>query len=507
MKYTLKNMFEEAKVDLVSPHHDFFEGIELRHPSIPDFRPRWHQITGLNLTFVYTRSGLWDEQGTGKTLPIQAALIWHATAGNRPIALMPPILTDQFIESFYDTFHGIEEHVQMVPYRGTLRERGLLLKEWKALGKERMPIVIMTPEIFRKEFSAFTGLGSYVLACDECKYWANPETKTYQAIETFLGDVGQRVLIGMNGTPAKNDLSDLYGYVRLLTPSVYRSKLHFYSKHVVEKKVPIRYKKGGALKTQDVKIIDSFKNIGELRDNLYAQSRRVEKKDVIEIPPKQIIEFPFRLNQAHEDSYEMFCTARFLEFEDGTAISGEQTATLRQIAAQSVVDTSILQVKEESAVLEALEELFEQIDVKRNKVSVAAYYNKTIEIIAERFKHLNPAVIYGPKGSKNLKEADRFKREDSCRISILNYQSGGVGLNFQDVCHYGISAEPTTVPGDFDQWTDRMHRSGQKEKTTIYVLSPKRTIWIKMIQSMLKKKSWNKSVVSVDALKKELRGE
>ena len=502
--YSLRDFFAEAKMS-EDQIPEWFGNVSIVHPDIDDFRPRFHQVTGLNLMFLYTRSALFDEQGTGKTLPVQAALIWHAAQGNRPIAIMPPILIDQFKESFDETFPSLAEYVQVESYRGSIAQRGAMLDRWKQ--SERLPIILMTPEIFRKEFAAFEKLDCCVLACDECKYWANPDTKIYQAIEHFVGEVGQKVLIGMNGTPAKNDLTDLYGYVRLLTPGVYRSRIHFYSKHVVEKKVPIRYKKNGNLVEQNVKVVDSFRNIDELRKNAFAQARRVEKKDVVEIPEKQIIEFPFRLHEKHAKAYEFFCTARFMEFEDGTAISGEQTATMRQIAAQSVVDTSILHVNEDSAVLDAIEELLDQIDVTKTKVSIAAYYNKTIELIAERFKHLNPAVIYGPNAGKNSKEADRFKHDKECRISVLNYQSGGVGLNFQAVCHYGIAAEPTTVPGDFDQWTDRMHRSGQKNKTTIYALVPKNTIWVKMTQAMLKKKTWNKQVVSSDELKKELLGQ
>lgn len=503
-EYSLRDMFVEAKI---SPAQipDWFPEIKLRHPSIEGFRPRFHQITGLNLMFTHTRCALFDEQGTGKTLPAQAALVWHAAVGNRPVALMPPVLMEQFKDSFETTFEGIGQHVQMQFYKGTVAQRSALLDKWKA--SQKLPIIVMTPEIFRKEFAAFMELDCCALFCDECKYWANPESDTFKAIAHFLGAPGQKVLVGMNGTPAKNNLADLYGYIKLLSPSCYRSRLHFYSRHVEQKEVNIRYNKSGNLVERKIKVIDRFINTDTLRNNLYEHARRVEKKDVIDIPEKQIIEVAVKLSAAHEKAYINFCTARFVEFSDGTALSGEQTATLRQVAAQSVVNTEILKVKESSAVLEAVETLLDSIDLDASKVVIAAYYNKTVELLAERLKSFNPAVIYGPSGSRNAKEAERFKTEGDCKICIVNYQSGGVGLNFQDVCHYGIAAEPTTVPGDFDQWTDRMHRSGQKKKTTIYTIVPKNTIWVKMNQAMLKKKAWNKSVVATDLLKKELLGQ
>ncbi len=503
MTYSLRDYFIEAKASM-SSIPDCFSSIFLRHPTVDQFKPLWHQVTGLNLILVNSRSALFDQQGCGKTLPAQAAMIWNAVMGNRPIALMPPILIDQFIQAFYDTFEGATGYTDIVAYRGTKKERNTLLLEWQ--NKETLPIIVMTPEIFRKEFTAFKALNCLALFCDECKYWANTSTKISRAINLFLGNYGDKILVGMNGTPAKNNLADLYGYIRLLTPWVYKNKMEFYNAHVVEKEVPIRYNKNGASVTRDIKIIDSFKNIGKLKENLYLQARRVEKKDVLELPPKHIINFNFHLNKKHKLAYDEFCFARFMEFDDGSAISGEQTATLRQIAAQSIANPSLFNIDEESSLLEAVGELLDEINTNDNKVCIAAHYNKTIEVIAEKFKELNPAIVYGPTSSNNSKQIEKFKTDDSCRILIANYQSGGVGLNLQDVCHYAIAAEPTTVPGDFEQWTDRIHRTGQKENTTIYALIATDTIWVKMVASMLNKYKWNAAVVNLNVLKDELAG-
>ena len=501
--YTLARMYEEAQV---SEYPDWAHQVVLRHPDIPDFKPRWHQILGLNLGMVHTRAALYDEQGTGKTLPAQAWAIWHAGAGNRVVIMMPPILIPQFARSLRTTFEGIEDHVKIGVYYGTQAQRNKLATEWLAAGAGAPGIFITSVDMFRREWPLFKSLGVFALLCDECKYWANPDSKTYGVIRDYLGPVGEVAILGMNGTPAKNNLCDLFGYIKLLTPHVYTNKTHFYKEHVILKTVKSRYKKDGELIERDVEIVDSFKNVAALRHNAMLQARRVEKKDVVEIPPLQIIDFPVELSKKHKEKYRQFAVAKVLEFPDGTAISGEQTATMRQICMRAVVDTDILQVDERSAVLDALEELFEEIDVERNKVYVGAYYNKTIEIICERFKHLHPAMIYGPNAGKNQKEIQKFLTNPKCRIGVANYQSGGVGLNLQDVCHYGIAAEPITVPGDFDQWTDRMHRSGQKHKTTIYSLSVPGTIWVKAQQAMLKKAAWNKGVVSSTQLKEELMG-
>lgn len=500
---TLHDYFAEAAM----PEKDipaWFSTIAMRDPEGEPLRPRWHQIEGLNLIFKFTRSALFDEQGTGKTLPAQAALAWHGAVGNKPVVLMPPILLEQFRDAFFWTFQGIEAHLDMAIYHGTKQQRNKMLLEWH---NGKVPIILTTPTLFMKEFAGFMALDCCVLVCDECKYWANPETKVFQAIKTFLGREGEKVLTGMNGTPAKNNLADLFGYCSLLTPGVYPSKQNFYGRHVIEKDTTVRFRKNGQLVERTIRTIDSFKDIDILRQNVMLHARRVEKKDVLELPDKQVIEFPIPLSAAHKKAYEHFVAARFMEFSDGTAISGEQTATMRQICMQSVINTELLHVDEPSAVFEAIDELLEHIDLTKTKFLIGAYYNRSIEMLAKHLEKYNPAVIYGPGSSNNQRNIDKLKSDDTCRGGIVNYQSGGVGLNLQKVTHYLISAEPTTVPGDFDQWCDRAHRSGQKNKVTIYVIRPKGTIWGKAIDSMLKKKSWNQSVINSDDLRKELLGE
>lgn len=509
MSYTLRDLFNEARVD-ADQIPEWFGEINVRHPDVEEFRPRWNQVLGLNLGMVYERAAMLDEQGTGKTLPAQAWAIWHGAMGNRVVAMMPPILLYQFEKAFHATFEGLKNHLTIQTYYGTPSERNAMATEWLSAPKVHGAaphIVLTTPDLFRKEFAIFQQLDFCALMCDECKYWANPESKIYMAIEEFLGPPGERALLGMNGTPAKNTLADLYGYIRLLTPGVYKSRLHFYNEHVDLKEITTKYRKRGELVEQKVKVIDRFRNVPELRANMMRHARRVEKKDVLEIPDKQIIEVDIRLSAAHAKRYRQFAVAKVIEFSDGTAISGEQTATMRQVCMQSVIDTSILQVNEPSAVLELIDELLDEIDVTRNKVYIAAYYNRSIEIICERLKEHNPAMIYGPGASKNKKEIQRFLEDPKCRVAVVNYQSGGVGLNLQGVCHTGIAAEPISVPGDFDQWTDRMHRSGQKNKVTIYSIGVPGTIWVKTQQSMLKKRDWNEQVVSSTQLKKELLGE
>lgn len=498
MTYTLAKYFEEAQV-LNFP--DWFRDVQIVDPDgfIEDFKPRWHQITGLNLAMLYSRSALYDEQGTGKALISQAWAIWNAGVGNKTVCVMPPILVGQYIYNLINTFDGVLEHLKISAYGGTKGRRQALLNKWD---KEGFPdIVVMSYQMFMKESVMFSGYQAIVL--DEAML-ANPQSKTNEAINYFMGMPEEKNALVLNGTPAGNDLTALYGFISFVTPGIYRSRLHFNTLHVDFKDIPVRVNKGGELTTREITVVDKFRNLDLLYSNLYKQARRVLKEQVLELKEKNIIPFSFDLSEKHGELYQKFCTELLLEFEDGSILDGSTSAGLRNRAMQAVMHPDILGLKEKSAVLEAIDCLLETT-LRKSKVLIFCHHRSSVELIAEHLKKYNPAVIYG--GSNTEKNKDKFLKDPECLVAVVNWQAGGVGLNFQSVCSEIICAEPTTVPGQFDQATDRAHRSGQKEVVNVYVLMPKGTLYVKAVRDMTKKRKVNSSVVNRDFLMAELKGE
>lgn len=509
MKYSLKQYFEEAQV---GPIPDWFADIFIAHPKLGWIKPRWHQVTALNQVFVFQRYSLFDDMGSGKTLPAQAYAIWHAVMGNKPVCLMPHITLKQFQNSFFQTFIGIEKYITVQIYHGTPKKRNAIAIDLFKQNEEgkQLPIMLTTDTTFMREFVLFTTLGCCVLIGDEATYISNVETKTRRAIDNFMGAYGDKCALTMTGTPANNDLSNLYGYINFNTPSAYKGWLHFAHTHIEYQDINIKVKdkRSGALRSQTIARIDQFKNLELLEQNLYKQARRIEKEQVMELPDLSIVDYDIYLNDKHAQKYEEFAIAKVMVFEDGQAITGEQSATMRQIAMQSVIHPEYFQLEEESAVMEAIDQLIASINVGVNKIFILGHYNKTIERVTERYKKYGARSLYGGNTpSKNEKSKEAFLNDDDCRILVANFQSGGVGLNLQDVCWYAIVAEPTTVPGDFKQAVDRLHRSGQVHKVTVSCIRVLKTLFVKAIQSMQRKDGSNKAVVSRAQLLAELRGE
>lgn len=491
---------EEAKVSVIP---SWFSEIVMEDPDPVEDRPfkiRWHQVTGLNLAMVYDRAGIYDQQGTGKSIQAQAWAIWNAAVGNKCVCLMPPILLGQFGSNLRKTFVGVEKHISIQVYKGIKAKRYKMVENFRVKGFP--DIVLMSSQLFMKEGWMFKE-PYQALLIDEAKL-GNENTASNKAIYNFMGDPGEKNALVMTGTPAGNDLRDLYGFIQFVTPETYRSRLHFNTLHVDFQSIPSRYQSGSEIKIREVEVVKNFRNLELLNENLYRRARRVEKKDVLELKPKNIIPFSLELSETHKKAYDKFVTELLLEFPDGSILNGTSSAGLRSNCMQAVVHPEILGVNEKSEIYEAIDYLLDTI-LPTGKALIFVHYRKTVEALAAFYSNLNPAVIYG--GSDTEKNRVKFLTDPTCKMAIANYRAGGVGLNFQSVCSNIIAAEPTTVPGDFDQATDRIHRSGQTEICNIYVLVPKGTAFVKSVRDMMKKRMVIGEVVSVDKFRQEMLGE
>lgn len=507
MNYTLADYYFEAGVD---PSPPWASNIVLANSRTGEpMRPRWHQITGLKLTFQFPnlRAALYDDMGTGKTLIAQAYAIWNAWAGNRALCLMPPVLCDQFMRSLVKTFPGINQHLKLGLYRGNVKRRNTLVGRWYP---ENIPDILCTSfHLFREEFMLFESMfNSEVLVIDEAKPLTGTESQIRDAIDRFMGPEGEKAALIMTGTPTYKDITDLYGLIRFVTPQVYTSRMAFDREHVKYAQITTRGKnRKGQLVDRPIQIVDSVHNLAKVYDNLYLQARRVEKKDVLELKPIEEITREFSLSDEHRKLYKKLVDERLLIFPDGSMVDITMSARVRATCMRAVSDPrTYLQLDEDSAWAEALDELLEEINVKKNKVAIFAYYRGTIELMEKRYKELKPAVIYG--GSNSNKEKEKFIGDPKCRLLIANYESGGVGLDgLQEVCYHAISAEPITIPGLYKQARDRLWRSGQKESVLFYSLVALKTIYVKTVKDMLERESQNLQAVSREDLSRELLGE
>lgn len=480
MEYTLQDYFYAAK--LRNPVA-FAKYITLANT------PWQKQVEGLNRLLTSDRYGLLGQPATGKTLMAQAACLYWISEGYRCVCVMPPILLYQFEEEFRNVFCGVERYVTTHIFDDPPAKRRAQKEAWNASGKPP-EVLILSYQMFAIEYEWIRSANYRVLVCDEAQEIKNSQSKTYALVKDFAEQKDGAALILMTGTPIHNEMIDAYSFISLLAPDAYSSFRHFDVTHSVYRKVRLKTPK----LTKTGKKIHSFRQrigyqkVERIREALYRNASRVLKKDVFELTDPSIIEVPVKLEPGHLALYRKLVKERILQKKDEMIIAINAQA-LRQKALQIVtcpelfIDNDKLDFR--NNIVEAIRTLIAGMGIRESKVLVFANYQNSIRTLEGYFKEHNPALMYGDSDSGRGRA--KFLSDDSCRMLIANPKSAGVGLNLQHICHTVIFAEPTGVPGDFQQAMDRVVRHGQKNLVNVYILKALGTISPKATKEMLRK--------------------
>jgi hypothetical protein len=475
---------EEALLGVGLPPEVASEFSRVRLP----FRMRPHQYTSLQAMLAWPRMGLFDQARTGKTLPMQLAATYFGHYGMKSIFIMPPVLFDQFAESFsLVANHGMHVHV----LNNTAATRKRVLKEI-ADGHSSANILAMTKEVFKIELLDLMSAGFQCLFFDEAHMGlqtAKTKTQkgqrtTYASVKYFVDNTQDSRLILSTGTPVFNELIGTYPIISLKSPNAYLSEDDFNYTHVTYKQIRIHTPRGERfIRTPDS---NNYKETALLQRNLHHQAVRARKLDVLDIKVPHIQEIPVTLHKGHQALYKRVLQEQILEI--GTKmIDARNASKLRVLALQLITDPGMAyKPAPQNAVIETVQTLLDSTDVRHNKVVLFANFNQSVEHLAKTFDKLHPAVVYGPNGpNKNMEEVKKFRTDPDCRLLIANPQAGGVGLTLGDVSQTVIFVEPVSTPGMFDQASSRVVLSGQTEPVSIYFLRINHTISKKAIEVML----------------------
>ncbi len=489
--YTLHDFFADATV-LKPPPYSKKVNIVF-NPDKPNLKPGQHQVSGLRLALSHVRTGNYDETGSGKTIISQAFLCFWTSPGNKAVVIMPPVLLDQYAESFVKTLQGVEKYVSLHVFRQTVKrengtavsaaeQRERLYKEWANNGAP--DILLMSYDIFRTQFRRIKELGYEVLVADEAMALKNSSSKIWKAVYEFIGKQNTKecALLLMTGTPAENTLIDLYALIKLVTPDEYRSKTMFEDAYVIRNH------------HSPFKEIMGYHNHEGIMNSLYRQARRVLKKDVMDLPSKLITEIPVQLEGWHRKLYKRLVDERMLELPDGGIVDAIQAQALYQALQRIIFNPGEFGGTGEHAPMKAVDSLLESIGVETHKVIIFAHYRSTVESLAGHYKELKPAVLYGGSTGRS-KQIKAFKEGEQCRLLIANIKSAGVGLNLQDTCSHVIFTEAVSVPGQVFQAIDRVHRPGQTVPVNVYMLTVLDTVSVTIRNKLISKEAENNMAV------------
>jgi len=473
---TLSEVLSSAGVKNTSKYEDVKVWME----------PREHQVSGLIGVLKYGRYGLWDDPGTGKSLIAYLFSAVSLVNGRKVLAVMPPGLSDQYLENFIDTI-GMALPNGAALLNQSPKARLEKYEEWNKTGWPDLLVIgyqmflRCRPYLPSDEYQTFI--------CDEAHALKNPRSSTHKVVKEFMYDHN---VLYLTGSPSPTTPEDAYGLITLLNPGVYRSKRAFDRKHLIK------------VERDTV----GFKNLNLLSENLYLRARRVTKEEVLDLKKPNIIPKAFSLDKSHHALYKKLVSERVLE-ANGELITALEAASLRRHAMCLVSfpnKYSDSKRKIKSNMLVVLDEIMDSINMVENKLIIFANYVPTVEALEEYLVDFNPAVIYG--GSNTEENKQKFINDDTCRVAVINPQAGGAGLDgFQHVCHNVAAFEPLTSPGVMDQCTSRLIRSGQERVVNVYLLKVSGTLFVKAYRTLLDRtKALKQTVIKAGDMLNELLG-
>ncbi|MEA2091655.1 MAG: DEAD/DEAH box helicase [Campylobacterota bacterium] len=436
-----------------------------------DMDPYDYQIEDMQFLVQFKKGALLHEPGVGKTFGALLAMTYVLEKeGGQALVIMPPILLDTWQEKLYTYF---DTTLSSLIYRGTPLQR-------KKFNLVNHHIVFVSFDLFQRDYDIFKKIQWKYITIDETKYIKNGEVKKSAKTKRMnkfgcvqaLTHKAEYVTL-MNGTPVTKSPADLFHILHLMNPNIYVSKKNFLRHHA-------KYSKdeGG------FPMIVGWKNLNMIEELLTIYSRRLIKKEVLELPEKQLLIKQFNLEPKHQKKLKELWDFGFLEMED---LSEEQKflegMSLMMQVRQAMIDPSIVDIKERSIYFDALEDLLESLGGEQ--VILFAHFHNTINLLKEFLdgKKVKYRELHGRVGqAKKTAAVEGFKNKEF-QLLLANAKSAGVGLDFQQARNV-IFFELDYEVDSFWQGQDRVHRPGQTEQVNIWVFVSRNTPSVDLFRSV-----------------------
>lgn len=285
-----------------------------------------------------------------------------------------------------------------------------------------------------------------------CKNPASQQGKALLKLQT-------ESMISMTGTPLMNNPLDLYIHLKWLG----------YEKHAF---YPFKQHYcifGGFGGYQ----IMGYKNLDQLKAQFDDINLRRLKKDVLDLPDKiyttEYVEMSAKQSKIYKE-----VKAEVKENIDMVKKAINPLAEMirmRQATGYTGILSSTIQ---ESAKLDRLEELLEEIVANNEKAIVFSNWTSMTQPTFERLRRFNSAIITGETKDR-VAEQDKFMNDDSCKVIIGTIGAMGTGLTLTAANTVIFLDEPWNKANKC-QAEDRAHRIGTKSNVNIITLICKDTI-------------------------------
>lgn len=477
---SLCNKFENEEIKIFGTYEDLHKKLDVELPPIEfKTKPFAHQLDGVRFGLNKKKFLLCDDQGLGKTKQIiDLVSCLEKTDKINKVLIVCGVNSLKYNWQSEIGIHSNEEGWVLgtryrkrsgKAYEGSTKDKledldnlpdcRYIITNIEALRagaekisktKYRFPVADKLNELCRN------GVIS-VIAADEIHKMKNPTSLQGRA---FL-ELSAPYMVGMSGTPLMNSPLDLYLPLRWLgyeDHSFYKFKQHYCNF-------------GGWGGSEVV----GFKNMDELRSIMNIIMLRRLKTEVLDLPEKiekiEYVDMTPKQSKIYDEVYNgVMSEINKIKFSDNPLA---MMIRLRQATGWTGIVSNVVQ---ESAKMQRMEELVEEIAESGQKAIVFSNWEEITTIAKEKLKRFNPAYITGKKKSnERMADVERFQNDPSCKVIIGTLGAMGTGLTLTAAQNVIFLDEPWTRAVR-DQAEDRAHRIGTKGTVNVTFLCCKNTI-------------------------------
>ena len=440
--------------------------------------PFKHQIEGINYGLKYDRFLLGDEQGLGKTMQaISIACIKKEQKHYKHCLIVCGVNGLKWNWKAEVEKHSNEKgyilgtrYKKDKEYIGSMNDRlddlNTLLIDSQMSGKNLLyidkPYFLITnietlrnEEIIEKLKELCDKNIINMIVLDEGHKCKDPSSIQGKHLLKLQADS----MISMTGTPLMNNPLDLFIHLKWLgyeKHSFYSFKNHYCIM-------------GGYGGYQ----VMGYRHLDQLKEQFEDIMLRRLKKDVLDLPEKiYTIEY-VEMTPKQEKIYK---EVKMEVQQNIDKVSSSVNPLAEMIRLRQATDyTGILSsTVQESAKLERLDELLEEIIANGNKAIIFSNWTSMTNPTFERYQKYNPAIITGEIKNR-VEQESKFMNDASCKIIIGTTGAMGTGLTLT-AANYVIFLDEPWNKALKEQAEDRAHRIGTKSNVNIITLICKNTI-------------------------------
>jgi len=421
---------------------------------------RPYQVDGYRFLAYLATNGfggiLADDMGLGKTIQSITYILWlrdEAVKAKKP--KMPVLVVCP--KSVLDVWQSEAQKFAPELVSKILRNREDLDVEYI---QNNIDILILNYAQLRVCGDLLNQLKWITVILDEGQQIKNPDSKAAKCARELESE--NRLVL--TGTPIENRLLDMWSLMAFAMPGVLGSRAYF-KKRFDKRKDPLSQNRLAS----------------RLRPFLL---RRTKLQVAQDLPPRTEEEVYSKMENIQQELYKAELKRiqkALLGLDSDEAVKKNSFAILqglmrlRQICCHpGLIDPKYL--KEESAKMESLFYLLDQLHEEGHKVLVFSQFVSMLDLIKARLELEARPFHYLTGQTKDRKgEIERFQTTKDPSVFMLSLKAGGAGLNLTSAS-YVILYDPWWNPAVENQAIDRTHRIGQKNKVIAYRLLTRDTV-------------------------------